>query len=463
MKDTLLHLGDAVKMIKNEDGTPSGRVGGYLVRFTDADHKDIDGEYFTADTYYGPHEGDGSDLMFHHGIPVKAGLESLAGHIFKEPIKTKRDEIGIWAETILDQSDKYEQKVAELVDKGKLKWSSGSTGRLVRRENDGKITRWPIIEGSLTHTPAYPINAVTAVKSMSSWQLEGEAEPEVKLPTSALAAKLQQHIDDLIDDGVTREDLVGKMAREAGVTTKIVEAMISGENSKPSNANIKAFARVLEVEVDVLKAVVRKDYAQSVKGMFEEALAERAPSRWELETVYCNILGKLASAASTSKVAGVSFNLEQKVTEATSEYASRLLTSAIKQINEYVDGSQSESDYHYEPFYFKAAITEEDGLKGLDSLDLDQHSSLVVSANRGISARFRGNHGARVKIGRSLSERNRLRLTELKTQLQITVDEMQKLIDESMPQATEAEKAAAQIELLRIKYNTIKLGAENYV
>lgn len=159
MPDTLIHFGGAIKALDD-----TGKVGGYLVRFTDADRKDLVGDYFTAKTYLGAHNGDGVDTLFHHGLAIKDGFDKYADHLFT-PLKAKKDEIGIWAETILDMADEYEKTVFELVKSGKLGWSSGATGHMVKRAEDGELLRWPIAEGSLTPTPCEPMNRAMSLKS----------------------------------------------------------------------------------------------------------------------------------------------------------------------------------------------------------------------------------------------------------------------------------------------------------
>lgn len=152
MDDLQIFYGDAVKALDN-----NGKVGGYLVRFGSAQAKDTSGEYFTKDTYLGPSDGNGSECLFHHSQSVVKGLEHLASRTFS-PIKTRRDEVGIWAETVLNMSDEYEAKIHELVQRGKLGWSSGSAPHRVKKMADGQITSWPICEGSLTPEPAEPRN-----------------------------------------------------------------------------------------------------------------------------------------------------------------------------------------------------------------------------------------------------------------------------------------------------------------
>lgn len=195
--DSLISYGDAVKVLDE------GRVGGYLVRFTNAASKDITGEYFTAKTYYGPRNGDGADMLFHHSRPI-AGLMQLADHMF-QPISTKVDDIGIWAEAVLDMSDQYESKVFALAKDGKLGWSSGAAAHMVRKSDDGEITRWPIAEGSLTPTPAEPRNKILNVKSLDQPEIKAELE----------GTKTLKEIEGLLRDavGLSRADATALVSR----------------------------------------------------------------------------------------------------------------------------------------------------------------------------------------------------------------------------------------------------------
>lgn len=164
--DTVVAWGDAVKALGD------GRVGGYLVRFSSEADPDLTGEWFTRATYYGPRDGDGADTLVHHGFPLKAGLEELADRLLS-PLRTRKDEVGIFAEAVLDMADEYEEMLYQLVEQGKLAWSSGAPGHMVRRKGSGEITRWPIAEGSLTPTPAEPRNRVITLKALAATP-EGE-------------------------------------------------------------------------------------------------------------------------------------------------------------------------------------------------------------------------------------------------------------------------------------------------
>lgn len=170
--DLQIFYGEAVKALDD-----SGRVGGYLVKFGSPGERDLHGEFFDAKGYYGPTDGDGAEAIFEHGFPVvsetapkatQAFHKSLSERTF-QPLKTRRDEIGIWAETVLDIADEYEKAVYSLVKAGKLGWSSGAPGHRVKIAEDGRISRWPIAEGSLTPRPANPRSRAISLKS---WQAE---------------------------------------------------------------------------------------------------------------------------------------------------------------------------------------------------------------------------------------------------------------------------------------------------
>lgn len=157
--DAAIYFGEPLKALGD------GVVAGYLIRFGGEQEKDLTGEFFTKSSYLGPNDGNGADVVFHHSRPLLEDMDELADHLF-EPLKTRRDDIGIWAETVLDLADDYERMVHELVERGKLGWSSGSAIHMVRKKDSGEITRWPIIEGSLTPVPAEPRNRITTMKAL---------------------------------------------------------------------------------------------------------------------------------------------------------------------------------------------------------------------------------------------------------------------------------------------------------
>lgn len=137
----------AVKMLDAE----AGRIGGYLVVWGDATQRDLQGEYFTPQTDVGLDWYDQRPVLYHHGLDgnLKAAVIGVMDTL-------RHDEVGIWAEAQLDVHKRYVRAVQRLVDQGVLSWSSGSLPHLVEIAGDGQIKRWPIVEGSLTPTPAEP-------------------------------------------------------------------------------------------------------------------------------------------------------------------------------------------------------------------------------------------------------------------------------------------------------------------
>ena len=127
MDEQLIYFGGSVKALGN------GRVGGYLVRFTDEDETDLAGEFFDSKTWYG--DAAESPVYYNHGLDAKIGRRVLG----KGALDLQ--DVGVWIEAQLELRDAYEQAVYSLAEKGKLGWSSGTAPHLVERE--GKhIMRW---------------------------------------------------------------------------------------------------------------------------------------------------------------------------------------------------------------------------------------------------------------------------------------------------------------------------------
>lgn len=470
MNESLIYFGGAVKALDE-----NGKIGGYLVRFTDADHKDLDGEYFVKDTYLGNREGDGADTIFHHAqpLPVKvavsaevaAELHAMRDYVFT-PVKTKRDAVGLWAETVMDLANSYEKAVFNLAKKGKIGWSSGAVSHLVRKDTDGKITRWPIGEASLTPTPADALNRAIPIKSLAGVKFvslidegetpatQDESDAAIKsliTPNRAFTVKINQFIDDLIDDGRSREQIIQNLAREAWTEVDTVKAILTGQQ-RATDANLKAFSRVLNVAFDSLKRIVGKDPNLTIKGLFEDAVSEKGFSSWQLYDIYAKVARKLAIIAQSSQSTGVAFDLEGKLSEVNAEFIKRLNDLVLSQIADFIE---SDSD---DNFYLKSMTAPDGNLLADLNIDLDDHSQLAVSALQGVSRRFRQNHGARVKAGRVLSDKNRTRIESLMKAMQAVMTDMQGLLDESKPMATDKEKMAAISKSLRLRARTRQLG-----
>jgi HK97 family phage major capsid protein len=226
MTETLVAFGGATKALAD------GRLGGYLVVYSDARAPDLEGDFFTADTDFDFEDGHQVGVYYLHGQDATLGKRRIGKALLR------RDPVGIWIEAQLDLRDDYERALYQLAQQGALGWSSGAAAHLVERrqvsgisgqvsgnryqpeasteykvqsandpvprsrfdvhrtrnpelrtenyelgtENSSLITRhpslplahhvtrWTIAEASLTPTPAEPRARVVAAKSLDSPQ-----------------------------------------------------------------------------------------------------------------------------------------------------------------------------------------------------------------------------------------------------------------------------------------------------
>lgn len=129
----------------------SGRIGGYLVVWGSPARKDLQGEYFTPETDLALDWYPRRPVLYHHGLDTTLGIKMVGQMESMTP-----NDVGLWVEAQLDLRDRYTQAVWNLVKNGALGWSSGSLPHMVQVARDGQIKRWPVVEGSLTPTPAEP-------------------------------------------------------------------------------------------------------------------------------------------------------------------------------------------------------------------------------------------------------------------------------------------------------------------
>jgi hypothetical protein len=159
---TLVYPGSEVKALG------SGRVAGYLVRFGDPTSADVQGDYFTAETYFGRALKAGTDIVWHHGIAKDGPGAILKNSVIGDAVLTMKQD-GLWAEGTLQTDIKGVDSIYNDVASGKVGWSSGSVDRLVQREpTEGKtaVKSWPIIEASLSYKPVDPRNKAIAIKAL---------------------------------------------------------------------------------------------------------------------------------------------------------------------------------------------------------------------------------------------------------------------------------------------------------
>jgi len=134
--------------------------------------KDLANEFFSPRTefafdWFGPGE---RPLLFRHGLDPDAGL-SVIGRV-KSWAKT---DAGVWVQCQLDKSSKYWKALQQLIDAGKLFFSSGSVSHLVQtNKKTGEILTWPWTELSAVVDPCNPMATLQrATQAEKHFELAG--------------------------------------------------------------------------------------------------------------------------------------------------------------------------------------------------------------------------------------------------------------------------------------------------
>lgn len=149
-----VEVGKALPAVAAVKALGADRIGGYAVLWGDSKSRDLTGEYFTAQTEELTSIFDAMKalpFLYHHAMDgaVKTAVVGKVDVLH-------RDEVGLWYEAQLAQSNKYKQAIMQLVEKGALGTSTGTLPGARKAMPNGFIARWPIVEVSGTPTPAEP-------------------------------------------------------------------------------------------------------------------------------------------------------------------------------------------------------------------------------------------------------------------------------------------------------------------
>lgn len=266
--ETPAFYGDAVKALDE-----NGKVGGYLVRFSDETTPDLTGDYFNKSTDFG--EISRLPVIYQHGMDKVLKSRKIGR------AELTLDDVGIWAEAQLELRDEYERTIFGLAKSGKLGWSSGAASHVVDREHTGKaawIKQWYMAEASLTPTPAEPQNMVVTLKSMGDNTLDDEAKgghaqteaQESKGANIQIVEKGVSQMSENVSQTPTPEykALEDKISALSGGLEKVLKFMedtpavmnsgVVSQDGGTADSNIKSFG-------DFLFAVKRGDHSRLAK------------------------------------------------------------------------------------------------------------------------------------------------------------------------------------------------------
>lgn len=134
--------------IKSSEDGKSFVLEGYMVVF---DNVDLYGTKFTKNTDFWESTTSATPpLMYDHAMDAKLGLQMIG-----QVTKKKTDEVGIWFEAQMDKANKFAEAIAQMVRAGKMGVSTGTSPHMMSLDGN-TISSWPILEVSLTPTPAEP-------------------------------------------------------------------------------------------------------------------------------------------------------------------------------------------------------------------------------------------------------------------------------------------------------------------
>jgi hypothetical protein len=258
-----------------------GTIGGYLVMWGSPEQKDLVDEYFTKDTDFWLDRWSRRPLLYQHGLDhTLKGTDAIVGTVDTYEL----DDIGLWIEAQLDTRHRFKQAIETLINEKALNLSSGALPRFVERSPDGFIKTWPIVEATLTPTPAeYRLADVVLVKAAfeaigeelkevdnmdeekTLWQRFGERlgfvtseeELESELDSAKAAPKKKDEEDNDEEEGKDRE----KEKEEEKKSTPFPEFVLDESAVKAISAQVagpmsKALEEVivpLRKELDELK------------------------------------------------------------------------------------------------------------------------------------------------------------------------------------------------------------------
>jgi phage head maturation protease len=155
--DLLVFMGGELKTFG------AGEVGGYAVMFTTPNDPDQTNEYFDARTDFDLTDRSSIRVLYDHERDPQ-----IQGEITRARFAVGPN--GITAMAKLDMRDPVHRDLFSAVKRNKLGWSSAAAGHLVRYETVKggirRITKWPIVEFSLTENPAELRARAVALKSM---------------------------------------------------------------------------------------------------------------------------------------------------------------------------------------------------------------------------------------------------------------------------------------------------------
>ena len=224
-------------------------VAGYGVVFGG---EDLEGDTFTKSTNFM------LDLVPQKLVCYDHTMSAAVPHVIGTVKSVTADETGLWVEAELKRSEEYVDAVLKLIEKGVIGWSSGSVPHLVRREAKS-ITQWPVVEWSLTPTPAEPRTlGVERTKSMTGTEQNETAEtaaPQAEESAAPVAATDTPNNNEQTPDNpagktiMTPEELAALLAQIAELKAITTAALAAQPPINPAGFQTGSAPAVIDGDV----------------------------------------------------------------------------------------------------------------------------------------------------------------------------------------------------------------------
>lgn len=260
---------DAVRMAADDDT----RLEGWLVPFDGhiAGGKDSYNTRFSAQTEYAlDWFPAGRPLLYQHGLDPDTSITPV-GRIDTLEVR----DAGVWMSAQLEKGNAYFDAIREMVKAGKLFLSSGSVEHLVQVDaRSGDMIRWPIVEGSLTPTPANLYATVAARSAQEHYEAAGLPVDDAiravwstayqnDLPNSSFAYVEPNAGDDKSKRHLPYKDADGKpdAAHVKAALSRLDQTDIPASAKASAKKKLQAAAKELGIEVadDAARSVTIRD------------------------------------------------------------------------------------------------------------------------------------------------------------------------------------------------------------
>lgn len=397
---------------------------------------DVVGERFSVQTDFVLDWFTDRPLLYHHGLDSKTGA-SVIGRIKS----LSSDDKGLWMQAQLDANHEYYSAIKELIEKGKLALSSGSMRHLVEvNKKSGEILRWPLIEGSLTPTPANPFAEVAFAEAKSHFKAIGIDLPDDE---DTLKAELtSKRRNALSDDDFAYIDSEGGRHLPIHDKTHVQNALArfeqtefeSEEAKRKAKKKLLAAAEAMGIEATddskkSVKAVSWEDIRRDINTMIEQQLAAAMP--WGDQPGYCYVEEMYSDHA----IVCICKNGQERY------YSVPFTLGEDGHVAGLGQPTQVEETY--------VPVTGHN----MDTMPIGIHAEMAKTYTASLLERTKDLRERRVKEGRVLSTATRKRLNQCLDAMRGACDEMAGLLDSTEP--AKAGNARLRLEMLKLYAATL--------